>query len=402
MVNRLHRFEELEGDVIEARLLFRGEGIEIFETGTPEPANLRIFGERSGDFPKRGGGGVLRRELRDAGAAMHLHGQVPERGHDRDGTDELRRGIDGLPVHAAVITQSRPKLLLAGTTAGKMVASAAGGMASRCTVKDRHEEIMSALPTDLDALPRLGGFRLRGLEMTRLETFIDAAFAFAVTMMVIAGDQVPDKIEELLAAFKNVPAFIGCIVVLGIFWRGHWLWSRRYGLEDGVSIFVSWALIATVLIYIYPLKAIFGSMWYLLSDGRIGKRWACARKRKRGDFLGLCNRIYRDGVRDPAAVFARLAVARGVALKYCGASNDARGSRGMGNPRERGITLARAGVDPADPADRVERLGLFFDGAAGAAALPFPQAPGPNSEELGSCNRPARVNGNGRLPCIRE
>jgi len=58
--------------------------------------------------------------------------------------------------------------------------------------------------------------------------------------------------------------------VLGIFWRGHWLWSRRYGLEDGVSIFISWAMIVTMLIYIYPLKAIFSSMWFLLSGGRVG------------------------------------------------------------------------------------------------------------------------------------
>jgi len=138
-------------------------------------------------------------------------------------------------------------------------------------VNERHEEIASALPPSLDSLPRLDGFRLRGIEMTRLETFIDAAFAFAVTMMVIAAQQVPDDIDELLAAFKHVPAFLASVLVLGIFWRGHWKWSRRYGLEDGVSIFISWALLATILIYIYPLKAIFSSMFYLLSDGGLGQ-----------------------------------------------------------------------------------------------------------------------------------
>src|ERR1700726_4337666 len=136
---------------------------------------------------------------------------------------------------------------------------------------DRHEEIASALPTDLDALPRLHGFRLRGIAMTRLETFIDAAFAFAITMLVIATQQIPDDIETLLAAFKNVPAFVTSIIVLGIFWRGHWLWSRRYGLEDGVSIFISWAMIVTMLILIYPLKSIFGAMWDLLSNGQVGQ-----------------------------------------------------------------------------------------------------------------------------------
>jgi uncharacterized membrane protein len=138
------------------------------------------------------------------------------------------------------------------------------------TTETRDEEIASAVPADLDALPRLDGFRLRGIEMTRLETFIDAAFAFAVTMMVIASERVPDDIDTLLAAFKNVPAFVASVFVLGIFWRGHWLWSRRYGLEDGVSSFISWALLVTILIYIYPLKALFGSMFYQLSDGQLG------------------------------------------------------------------------------------------------------------------------------------
>lgn len=107
--------------------------------------------------------------------------------------------------------------------------------------------------------------------MTRLETFIDAAFAFAVTMMVIATDRVPDNITGLLDAFKNVPAFIASVAVIGIFWRGHWLWSRRYGLEDGTSIFISWALLATILVYIYPLKAVFSSMFYLVSDRQVGQ-----------------------------------------------------------------------------------------------------------------------------------
>ena len=138
-------------------------------------------------------------------------------------------------------------------------------------MKERHKEIGAALPADLNALPRLRGFRLRGLEMTRLETFIDAAFAFAISMLVIAAQQIPDNIQALLEAFKNVPTFVCSIAVLGIFWRGHWLWSRRYGLEDGVSILISWAMIMTILILIYPLKSIFGAMWYSLSNGQVGQ-----------------------------------------------------------------------------------------------------------------------------------
>jgi uncharacterized membrane protein len=136
---------------------------------------------------------------------------------------------------------------------------------------EHEEEIASAMPADLDALPRLRGFRLRGMEMTRLETFIDATFAFAISMLVIAAQQIPDNIQALLAAFKNVPTFVCSIAVLGIYWRGHWLWSRRFGLEDGVSILISWIMIVTMLIFIYPLKAIFGAMWFLISSRQVGQ-----------------------------------------------------------------------------------------------------------------------------------
>ena len=138
-------------------------------------------------------------------------------------------------------------------------------------MSETHDEIASALPHDLDALPRRRGFRLRGLEMTRLEGFVDATFAFAVTMLIIAGQQVPDDVSALLAAFRHVPAFAASIIVLAIFWRGHWVWSRRYGLEDTVSIWISWALIFTMLIYVYPLKVIFGGMFAALSEGRLGQ-----------------------------------------------------------------------------------------------------------------------------------
>ena len=139
-------------------------------------------------------------------------------------------------------------------------------------MNERHEEIASALPVELDSLPRLRGFRLRGIQMTRLETFIDAAFAFAISMLVIAAQQIPDNVQALLAAFRNVPTFVCSIAVLNIFWRGHWLWSRRYGLEDRASILISWTMIVTILIFIYPLKAIFGAMWYFLTDGQVGQR----------------------------------------------------------------------------------------------------------------------------------
>ena len=98
------------------------------------------------------------------------------------------------------------------------------------------------------------GFRIRGSEMTRTETFTDAAFAFAVTLLVISVDAVPDSYPELRAALAGVPAFAASFALLALFWYGHWQWSRRFGLEDMPTILLSFALVFVMLSYVYPMK----------------------------------------------------------------------------------------------------------------------------------------------------
>lgn len=94
--------------------------------------------------------------------------------------------------------------------------------------------------------------------MTRLESFVDAAFAFAVTLLVIGGgDNIPSNYQEFLMAMQQVPSFALCFASIGFFWYAHHLWSRRFGLDDGVSTVLSLLLIFVVLIFVYPLKAIY-------------------------------------------------------------------------------------------------------------------------------------------------
>lgn len=51
------------------------------------------------------------------------------------------------------------------------------------------------------------GFLNRGIEVTRAEAFLDAAFAFAITLMVISIDEIPDTAAKLVDALKSAPAF---------------------------------------------------------------------------------------------------------------------------------------------------------------------------------------------------
>jgi uncharacterized membrane protein len=103
------------------------------------------------------------------------------------------------------------------------------------------------------------GFRLRGLSMTRIETFTDAAFAFALTLLVISMDP-PTTMSSLDAALRQIPAFLLSGSLLMMFWAGHHTWSRRYGLDDGTTIVLSCLLVFTMLVYVYPLRFMFSAM----------------------------------------------------------------------------------------------------------------------------------------------
>lgn len=124
-------------------------------------------------------------------------------------------------------------------------------------------------PEALERLPVKDGFRLRGLDMTRTETFTDAAFAFAVTLLVVSIDQIPTSYDELVNAMLGIPAFAASFALIALFWYAHWKWSRRYGLEDLPTILLSFSLVFLILCYIYPLKYLFNGMATWLSGGRI-------------------------------------------------------------------------------------------------------------------------------------
>ena len=101
----------------------------------------------------------------------------------------------------------------------------------------------------------------------RLEAFVDAAFAFAVTLLVISADRIPDTLESLLLALKAVPAFAASFTMVALFWYAHVRWSRRYPLETLPAMLMSLLLVFLVLVYVYPLRLLFGTFFAWITGG---------------------------------------------------------------------------------------------------------------------------------------
>ena len=93
-------------------------------------------------------------------------------------------------------------------------------------------------------------------EVSRIEGFSDAVFAFAVTLLVVSLE-VPHTFDELWIAMRQFFAFAICFALLFQVWWRHFNFFRRYGLEDTATIALTGILLFVVLFYVYPLKFVF-------------------------------------------------------------------------------------------------------------------------------------------------
>jgi len=96
-------------------------------------------------------------------------------------------------------------------------------------------------------------FRYRGLNQTRIETFSDAVFAVAFTLVVLSSS-VPETFAELRKSIHDIiPSFI-CIVLIVVIWYQHYVFFLRYGLQNTKTVTINTFLLFLLLIYVYPLK----------------------------------------------------------------------------------------------------------------------------------------------------
>lgn len=93
-------------------------------------------------------------------------------------------------------------------------------------------------------------------EISRLEAFSDAVFAFALTLLVVSLD-VPTSYDELIRLIAGFVPFAASFALLIWIWYEHNIFFRRYGLQDPVTTVLNAVLLFVVLFYVYPLKFLF-------------------------------------------------------------------------------------------------------------------------------------------------
>jgi len=90
-------------------------------------------------------------------------------------------------------------------------------------------------------------------EVSRIEGFSDAVFAFALTLLVVSLEPLKD-VPELLGAVRKAGPFAFTFAMVCWIWWQHNQFFRRYGLQDAWTATLNAILLFVVLIYVYPLR----------------------------------------------------------------------------------------------------------------------------------------------------
>ncbi len=90
-------------------------------------------------------------------------------------------------------------------------------------------------------------FVLRGEDVSRVEAFSDAVFAFAVTLTVVSL-AVPSTFDQLeQTVVRGLFSFAISFAMLVQVWYWHYKFYRRYGLQDGFTVLLNTILLFIVL-----------------------------------------------------------------------------------------------------------------------------------------------------------
>lgn len=106
-------------------------------------------------------------------------------------------------------------------------------------------------------------FRWRGGEVSRIEAFSDGIFSITVTLLIVANASV-EYFYDVWLLVRDLPAFFLSFAMILYAWFEHYIFFRRYGLGDGLTIFLNTLFLFLIMILAYPLKLLTTFLWYLV------------------------------------------------------------------------------------------------------------------------------------------
>ena len=103
-------------------------------------------------------------------------------------------------------------------------------------------------------------FRWRGGDVSRLEGLTDGVFALALTLILLSME-VPREAALVVGLLERIPAFAATFAILGMTWWYHFVFHRRFGLEDLTTCVLNLLLLFVLLVYVFPLRYLFGALF---------------------------------------------------------------------------------------------------------------------------------------------
>jgi uncharacterized membrane protein len=106
-------------------------------------------------------------------------------------------------------------------------------------------------------------FRWRGEAVSRLEALSDGVFALTLALLIVTG-AVPTQFYELWKTVRDLPVFLASFAMLMMAWHYHYIFFRRYGLEDFATSMLNAAFLFLIMFLAYPLKFLAVFLWRII------------------------------------------------------------------------------------------------------------------------------------------
>lgn len=123
------------------------------------------------------------------------------------------------------------------------------------------------------ALSEHEDFRLRGAAISRLDVFSDVVLAFALILLVVSMAN-PRSFTDLRSPTPSFTASAVCFLMLVNVWFSHYIFFRRYGLSDRLTVLLNAALLGLLLFCAYPLKYLYSTLFARLVRADFSPRFA--------------------------------------------------------------------------------------------------------------------------------